>query len=108
MTASSALAASTVPAAPTLTRRRAVVYQIYPWQRCAMATAWATSTASVRGSSTWRIPRGRRDLDQPVVPTSSMKDAGYDVLDYRAIEPVLGTMADAEALIAARTPRASG
>lgn len=32
---------------------------------------------------------------------SPMADAGYDVQDYRAIEPRFGTMADAEALIAA-------
>lgn len=31
---------------------------------------------------------------------SPMKDAGYDVSDYRAIEPVFGTMAEAELLIA--------
>jgi alpha-glucosidase len=31
---------------------------------------------------------------------SPMADAGYDVADYRAIEPLLGTMPDAEALIA--------
>jgi alpha-glucosidase len=31
---------------------------------------------------------------------SPMADAGYDVSDYRAIEPIFGTMADAEALVA--------
>ena len=31
---------------------------------------------------------------------SPMKDAGYDVSDFRAIEPVFGTLADAEAMIA--------
>src|ERR1700758_3801335 len=30
---------------------------------------------------------------------SPMKDAGYDVSDFRAIEPVFGTLADAEAMI---------
>src|SRR5437588_10846968 len=31
---------------------------------------------------------------------SPMKDAGYDVSDFRAIEPVFGTLSDAEAMIA--------
>src|SRR6201987_3051322 len=31
---------------------------------------------------------------------SPMKDAGYDVSDFRAIEPVFGTLAEAEAMIA--------
>ena len=31
---------------------------------------------------------------------SPMKDAGYDVSDYRAIEPLFGTLAEAEALLA--------
>jgi alpha-glucosidase len=31
---------------------------------------------------------------------SPMKDAGYDVSDFRAIEPVFGTLRDAEAMIA--------
>src|SRR6476620_10924742 len=30
---------------------------------------------------------------------SPMKDAGYDVSDFRAIEPAFGTLADAEAMI---------
>src|SRR5262249_34109721 len=30
---------------------------------------------------------------------SPMKDAGYDVSDFRAIEPVFGTLADAKAMI---------
>ena len=31
---------------------------------------------------------------------SPMSDAGYDISDYRAIDPVFGTLADADALIA--------
>ena len=43
--------------------------------------------------------RHRRDLVQPWYP-SPMADAGYDIADYRDIDPVFGTLADAEALIA--------
>src|SRR5215470_20071479 len=32
---------------------------------------------------------------------SPMADAGYDVADYRAIDPSFGTLADAEAMISA-------
>src|ERR1700760_656240 len=31
---------------------------------------------------------------------SPMADAGYDISDYRSIDPVFGTLADADALIA--------
>ena len=80
--------------------RHAVVYQIYP-----------RSFADSNGDGVGDIGGIRAHLDHlaglgvdaiwinPWYP-SPMKDAGYDVSDYRAIEPVFGTMADAEALIA--------
>ena len=48
-----------------------------------------------------RLPgptRRRRHLDKSVVP-SPLYDGGYDVADYRMIEPRYGTLDDAEALI---------
>ncbi len=80
--------------------RNAVVYQIYP-----------RSFADGNGDGIGDINGIRSHIDHlrslgvdaiwinPWYP-SPMKDAGYDVSDYRGIEPVFGTMADAEALIA--------
>ena len=80
--------------------RHAVVYQIYP-----------RSFADSNGDGVGDIGGIRAHLDHlaelgvdaiwinPWYP-SPMKDAGYDVSDYRDIEPIFGTMAEAEALIA--------
>lgn len=79
--------------------RHAVVYQIYP-----------RSFADANGDGVGDINGIRARVDylvklgvdavwvNPWYP-SPMKDAGYDVADYRAIEPVFGSIADAEALI---------
>ncbi|HEY3340020.1 MAG TPA: glycoside hydrolase family 13 protein [Propionicimonas sp.] len=80
--------------------RHAVVYQIYP-------RSFADSNGDGVGDITGirnRLPHlAALGVDaiwiNPWYP-SPMKDAGYDVSDYRDIEPVFGTMADAEALIA--------
>ena len=90
---------STVPADPQWWRR-AVVYQIYPRS---FADSNGDGVGDIDGIRA-RLPHlAGLGVDaiwiNPWYP-SPMKDAGYDVSDYRAIEPVFGTMADAEALIA--------
>jgi len=93
------LPTSTVQADPQWWRR-AVVYQIYPRS---FADSNGDGVGDINGIRA-RLPHlAALGVDaiwvNPWYP-SPMKDAGYDVSDYRAIEPVFGTMADAEALIA--------
>ncbi|MGI5212355.1 glycoside hydrolase family 13 protein [Plantactinospora sp. CA-290183] len=80
--------------------RDAVIYQIYP-----------RSFADANGDGIGDLAGIRRRLGHlsslgvdavwfgPWYP-SPMADAGYDVSDYRAIDPVFGSLAEAEALIA--------
>ena len=81
--------------------RSAVIYQVYvrELRRRRTATARATSPASARGC------RYLRDLGVDAIwftpwYVSPLADGGYDVADYRAIDPRFGTLAEAEALIA--------
>ena len=80
--------------------RSAVIYQIYP-----------RSFADSDGDGVGDLPGIRARLPylrqlgvdavwiSPFYP-SPMADAGYDVSDYRDVEPIFGTLADADALIA--------
>ena len=87
-------------AAPARWWQGAVIYQIYP-----------RSFADSNGDGVGDLPgiRSRlpylRDLGVDAVwlspfYTSPQADAGYDVADYRTVDPVFGTLADAQALIA--------
>jgi alpha-glucosidase len=80
--------------------RNAVIYQIYP-----------RSFADANGDGIGDLPgiRARlpylRDLGVDAVwlspfYLSPQADAGYDVSDYRTVDPIFGTVADARALVA--------
>jgi len=99
--ASSTAAASTpAEAAVDDWRRTAVVYQVYP-----------RSFADSNGDGVGDLPgiTGRLDalaelgVDAVWLSpfyTSPQADAGYDVADYRDVDPIFGTLADFDALLA--------
>ncbi|MFL4473626.1 glycoside hydrolase family 13 protein [Paeniglutamicibacter sp. MACA_103] len=86
--------------------RRAVIYQIYP-------RSFKDSTGSGMGDLagiTAELPKiATLGVDaiwlSPFFP-SPQKDAGYDVSDYRGVDPLFGTMEDAKTLI--RTAKSFG
>ena len=81
--------------------RSAVIYQVYPRS---FADANGDGMGDLAGI-TQRLPY-LRDLGvdaiwiSPFYP-SPQKDGGYDVADYRDIDPLFGSLADADELIAA-------
>jgi alpha-glucosidase len=79
--------------------RGAVIYQIYPRSfRTPTAMASATCRASSR-AGLHRQPRRRRDLDLAVLQVAD-GDFGYDIADYRAVDPLFGTLEDFDRLLA--------
>ncbi len=88
------------PAASPAWWRQAVIYQVYP-------RSWADANADGVGDLpgiTARLPYLRQlGVDAIWISpfyVSPMADAGYDVADYRQIDPVFGTLDDADTLIA--------
>ncbi len=85
--------------------RDAVIYQIYPW-----------SFGDTNGDGLGDLPGVIEHLDylhwlgvdalwlNPTMPSPN-SDWGYDVADYRAVHPVLGTMDDLDRLVAAAGSR---
>jgi alpha-glucosidase len=80
--------------------RTAVIYQVYP-------RSWADSDGDGVGDLPGIVERlpYLRDLGVDALwlspfYVSPMNDAGYDVADYRDIDPLFGTLADADRLIA--------
>ena len=80
--------------------RTAVVYQIYPRS---FADSDGDGTGDLPGITSRLSYVAALGIDavwlSPFYP-SPMADAGYDVADYRDVDPLFGTLADADALIA--------
>lgn len=81
--------------------RQAVVYQIYPRS---FADSNADGIGDMRGILSRIDYLATLGIDavwlSPFYP-SDLADGGYDVIDYRDVDPRIGTLADFEALIAA-------
>ncbi|GHE66578.1 alpha-glucosidase [Streptomyces longispororuber] len=79
--------------------RDAVIYQVYPRS---FADANGDGMGDLRGVIA-RLPHLRRlGVDAVWLSpfyASPQADAGYDVADYRAVDPVFGTLADADDLV---------
>jgi alpha-glucosidase len=79
--------------------RTAVIYQVYPRSFADSNGDGVGDIAGLR-ASLWYLQQLGVDAIW-ITPwyASPLKDGGYDVADYRAIHPDLGTLRDAEALI---------
>ncbi len=81
--------------------RQAVVYQIYPRS---FADANGDGIGDLRGIASRIDYLAGLGIDavwlSPFYP-SELADGGYDVIDYRDVDPRIGTLADFDALIAA-------
>ncbi len=81
--------------------RQAVVYQIYPRS---FADADGDGLGDIRGVTSRADYLHRLGIDavwlSPFYP-SALADGGYDVADYRDVDPRLGTLADFDDMVAA-------
>ncbi|MFJ9779263.1 glycoside hydrolase family 13 protein [Amycolatopsis sp. NPDC101161] len=97
------LSSPTVAAPPDTTRdrwwRTAVVYQVYPRSFADGDGDGTGDLAGVRSRLPYLASLGVDALWFTPWYASPLADGGYDVADYRAIDPAFGTLAEAEALI---------
>jgi alpha-glucosidase len=81
--------------------RQATVYQIYPRS---FADANGDRLGDIQGITSRMPYLASLGIDgawlRPFYP-SALADGGYDVDDYRDVDPKLGTLADFDALVAA-------
>ncbi|WP_328296914.1 glycoside hydrolase family 13 protein [Streptomyces sp. NBC_00435] len=80
--------------------RGAVVYQIYPRSFADGNGDGVGDLAGIRARLPYLAELGVDALWISPWYTSPMADGGYDVADYRGIDPLFGTLAEAEQLIA--------
>jgi alpha-glucosidase len=80
--------------------RGAVVYQIYPRSFLDTNADGVGDLAGVRGGLDYIASLGVDALWLSPFYRSPMKDFGYDVSDYRDVDPMFGSLADFDALLA--------
>lgn len=80
--------------------RRAVVYQVYVRSFADGNGDGVGDLIGVRGRLRYLADLGVDALWLTPFYVSPMADGGYDIADHRAVDPALGTLGDAEALIA--------
>ncbi|MEV0194062.1 glycoside hydrolase family 13 protein [Kitasatospora purpeofusca] len=81
-------------------RQDAVVYQVYPRSFADSDGDGCGDLAGIRSRLGYLRDLGVDALWISPFYTSPQADGGYDVADYRAVDPAYGTVGDAEALIA--------
>ena len=80
--------------------RNAVIYQIYPRSFADGNGDGIGDLDGVRGRLAYLVKLGVDAIWFTPWYVSPLADGGYDVADYRAIDPAFGTLAEAESLIA--------
>ena len=80
--------------------QKAIVYEVYPKSFLDTAGAGTGTLEGVRRHLDYLAGLGVGAIWLTPVYASPMKDNGYDVADYRTIDPRFGTMEDMERLIA--------
>jgi alpha-glucosidase len=80
--------------------RHSAIYQIYPRSFADGNGDGIGDIAGIRSKLAYLSELGIQALWLSPWYVSPMADAGYDVADYRDIDPVFGTLAEAEAFIA--------
>jgi hypothetical protein len=88
--------------------KSAVIYQIYPRSFQDTDNDGAGDLRGIMQRLPYLVELGVDAIwISPIFP-SPMADFGYDVSSYLDIDPLFGTLADFDALVAPRTPAGSG
>ena len=80
--------------------KKAVVYQVYPKSFCDSNGDGLGDLNGIRSKLPYLADLGVDVLWFNPIYKSPQVDNGYDISNYREIEPTLGTMADFDALLA--------